>query len=105
MPVIKSAIKKERRDRKVEKRNNDFRAELQSVIRKAKKIKTAQAISKAFSLIDKGVKHNIIRKNKASRLKSTLSKLAKPVSKARETIVKTKTSKVSKKLPAKRNRV
>lgn len=97
MPVIKSAIKKARRDKKVEKINDDFRVELQSVIKKAKKIKTAQAVSKAFSLIDKGVKRNIIHKNKAARLKSTFSRLAKPVGKLKKTIAKAKVYRTSKK--------
>ncbi len=97
MPVIKSAIKKLRRDKKREKENDVFRKSFDSAIRLAKKQKSHNSINKAVSIIDRAVKRNIIHKNKAARIKSSLSKLAKPVSKAQKTIAKTKTSKVSKK--------
>ena len=76
MPVIKSAIKKLRKDRKREKVNDAQRAALESAIRKARK--SPSKINAAFSAIDRAVKKNIIHKNKAARIKSSLSKLSKP---------------------------
>lgn len=76
MPVIKSAIKKLRRDKKREKQNDDFRKNLQAIIRAAKKQKTPKKINEAFSAIDKAVKKNLIHKNRAARIKSSLSKPA-----------------------------
>jgi small subunit ribosomal protein S20 len=78
MPVIKSAIKKLRRDKKREKANDSFRQDLDLAIHAAKKQKTAKSVSSAVSMVDKGVKKNLIHKNTAARIKSSLSKLAKP---------------------------
>jgi len=80
MPVIKSAIKKLRQDKKREKQNDSVRNALKSSIRSAKKTKAGKSVAKAMSIVDKAAKLNIIHPNKASRLKSSLSKLAKPVS-------------------------
>ncbi len=80
MPVIKSAIKKLRQDKKKEKQNDAIREQLKSAIRSAKKVKTGKSVTKAISKVDKAAKLNIIHNNKAARLKSSLSKLAKPVS-------------------------
>ena len=80
MPVIKSAIKKLRQDKKREKRNNDLRDSVKNAIRLAKKSKSGKTIAKAISTVDKAAKKNIIHKNKAAKLKSTLSKIGKPVS-------------------------
>lgn len=75
MPVIKSAIKKLRKDKKREKENNAFRNNVEQAIKKAKKGKTVKLVSEAFSLLDKSVKKNLLHKNKAARVKSALSKL------------------------------
>jgi len=96
MPVIKSSIKKLRKDRKREVVNDKFRDELKNAIRKAKKSKTILNINRATSIIDKGVKRNILHKNKAARIKSSLSKFAKPVKKGAKKVVK-KISKPTKK--------
>ena len=98
MPVIKSAIKKLRRDRKVKIANDLVRANLDRALRQAKKQKTAKAVSAAVSKVDRAVKKNLIHKRRAARIKSGLSKLAKPTSKTA-----TKTARPSKKtLPAKK---
>lgn len=80
MPVIKSAIKKLRQDKKREKRNDDLREILKSTVRAAKKTKTGKSVSKAVSIVDKAAKNKIIHQNKASRIKASLSKIAKPQS-------------------------
>lgn len=81
MPVIKSAIKKLRRDRKVTRANDLFRASLNHALKTASKQKTAKAVSAAVSLVDRAVKKNLMHKNRAARIKSSLSKLARPASK------------------------
>jgi len=78
MPVIKSAIKKLRKDRKREKVNDEFREGLDRAIRNAKKVKSSKAVSAAVSIIDRAVKNNLMHQNRAARIKSALSKLAKP---------------------------
>ncbi len=80
MPVIKSAIKKLKQDRKREKENDMLRDALKSAVRTAKKDKSSKSVAKAVSTVDKAAKHKIIHSNKASRLKAALSKIAKPVS-------------------------
>lgn len=75
MPVIKSAKKKLRADRKRQSANKKMEALVSAFIKKAQRKPTPESIREAFSLIDGGVKKNIIHKNKAARLKSRLSKL------------------------------
>ncbi len=77
MPVIKSAIKKLRRDRKREKENDLFRKNLDKALRSARKQKTASKVKEAVSIVDKAVKKNLLHKNKAARIKSSLAKLSK----------------------------
>jgi len=75
MPVIKSAIKKLRRDKKQEKENNLFRASVEKAVKEATKSPTQKAAGAAFSLVDKAVKKNLLHKNKAARIKSKISLL------------------------------
>ena len=74
MPVIKSAIKKLRKDRKRTIENDAFRNNLEKVVRAAKKTRSKRDVSLAFSVIDKAVKKHIIHANKGKRMKSSLSK-------------------------------
>lgn len=101
MPVIKSAIKKLRQDRKREKRNDDLRDDLKSVVRQAKKVKSGKAVAQAVSVVDKAAKNKIIHANKAARLKSSLTKLAKPV--AAKTVKNAPAKAAAKKAPAKKS--
>ena len=78
MPVIKSAIKKLRRDKKREKENDWFRRKLDMAVRIAKKQKSAKTTASAFSIVDRAVKKNLMHKNRAARIKSSLAKLARP---------------------------
>jgi small subunit ribosomal protein S20 len=77
MPVIKSAKKKLRVDKKRESANKKMRANIDFVIKKAQKRATPENIKIAFKAIDKGVKKDIFHKNKAAHIKSRLSKLIK----------------------------
>lgn len=91
MPVIKSAAKKLRQDRKRESANQKIRKSLKAAFKKALKSPTLPNVNSAFKLIDKAAKNKIIHKNKAARFKSKLSKLGpkKTVSKKAETPKKT----------------
>lgn len=75
MPVTKTA----KRALRVSKRkflvNADIRKRLEVALREAKKSKTTEKIGKAMSLADRAAKKNVIHKNKASRIKSSLAKL------------------------------
>lgn len=77
MPVIKSAQKKLRADRNKEKANNLWRSLFKKALKTARKKPTPANISNAVKIIDKLAERNIIHKNKAARIKSSLSKLIK----------------------------
>ena len=75
MPVTKTAKRALRvSERKVE-RNKTVRTNLEVAIRLAKKSKKEKDIKSASSLADRAAKNNVIHANKASRIKSSLSKL------------------------------
>lgn len=98
MPIIKSAIKKLRKDKKRTALNRQKEKTLKEALKKAIKTPTAQNVQKATSLIDKAAKNHLIHKNKAARLKSKLAKLlVKKIVKASKRAKKP--SKKSKKSP------
>lgn len=76
MPIIKSAIKKVRKDKKRTKVNDRYVKAYQTTLKKIKKggSDVKKSISLFYSQIDKAVKHHVIHKNKAVRLKSRVSK-------------------------------
>ncbi len=78
MPVIKSAIKKLRQDKKRQKQNENIERKMDQAYKKALKVRSEKTVASAFSTIDKAVKANIIHKNKAARLKTKLAK-SKPI--------------------------
>lgn len=92
MPVTKTAKRALRSSNRKAVVNKSIIKDLEILIRQAKKSKAADIIKKAVSLADRAAKKKVIHKNKAGRIKSALSKLAKPVKSA-----KTSTKKVSKK--------
>lgn len=75
MPLIKSAKKKLRQDVKRTVQNKKVKDTFRKTVKKAKTNPSAKTVMEAFSIIDKTAKKNIIHKNKASRMKSALSKL------------------------------
>lgn len=97
MPVTKTA----KRALRVSKRkflvNADIKKRLEVALREAKKGKSAEKIRKAMSLADRAAKKNVIHKNKASRIKSSLAKLMPRPKKA------AKKSKASKKKTTKKS--
>lgn len=92
MPVIKSAKKKLRQDRKRTLRNKNQQNLFKKMVKLAQKNPSEENIKKAVSAVDKAAKKNIIHKNKAARIKSTLSKLSGKKPKPRKTKVSAVTS-------------
>jgi len=90
MPVIRNAKKKLKVDRKRESANKKTKTSINFAIKKAQRKPIPANIQKAFKVIDKGVKKDIFHKNKASRIKSRLSKLA---GKKSQSLTKSKTPK------------
>lgn len=76
MPLIKSAIKKMRKDKERTLRNKKRETTMRKMVKEARRTPDAKNLTSAFSALDKAVKVNLIHKNKASRLKSRLAKLA-----------------------------
>lgn len=76
MPVIKSAIKKMRKDKVRTARNRSREDNLKALIKKAKLTKSKKDLQAAFSALDKAAKVHLIHPNKTARLKSRLSKQA-----------------------------
>lgn len=74
MPLIKSAIKKLRKDRARTARNKIKKENIKSLIKKARSDNNSANLQAVFSALDKATKTNLIHKNKAARLKSRLSK-------------------------------
>ena len=75
MPVLKHAKKKMRQDKKRTLQNKRVRVVYREMLKIAKASPTQETVSDAFSSLDRAVKQHIMHKNKAARLKSSLSKL------------------------------
>jgi ribosomal protein S20 len=73
MPVTKTAKRALRVSKKKQNANSQWRAKLEIALRAAKKEKSKARLVKAISLADRLAKSNIIHKNKAARIKKTLS--------------------------------
>ncbi|OGE26523.1 hypothetical protein A3H85_03785 [Candidatus Daviesbacteria bacterium RIFCSPLOWO2_02_FULL_40_8] len=76
MPIIRSAIKKMRKDKLRTARNAKREEGMKRAIKTARHTPNPKNLTAAFSALDKAAKVNLIHVNKASRLKSRLSKLA-----------------------------
>lgn len=74
MPIIKSAIKKVRKDKLRTARNRKRELSLKSLIKKARTTKSQKDLKSVYSALDKAAKVKLIHPNKAARLKSRLSK-------------------------------
>ncbi len=77
MPILKSAIKKQRQGEKRRLGNLDTKKRIKSLLDSFKKKPAPGAYTKLVSALDKAAKTNVIHKNRAGRLKSRLSKLLK----------------------------
>ena len=77
MPILKSAVKKLKADKRREKENAKVRQAYKSALKQARAKKSKAAVTKAFQVLDRAAKKKVIHKNKASRLKSRLARLLK----------------------------
>lgn len=77
MPILRNAKKALRASQKKTIINTQVKSKLKTAIDEMKKSPAADKLSLAFSAVDRGVKKNILQKNKAARIKSSLSKLLK----------------------------
>lgn len=78
MPLIRSAKKKMRKDIKRTAHNREIETALKGLIKQTRQKPSSELLTKTFSALDKAVKINLIHANKASRLKSRISKLISP---------------------------
>ena len=78
MPVTKQAIKKVRSDRRKTLMNSKRKRVLKAAIVTFRKKPTPEGLRIVFKAADRAAKTNVIHKNRASRLKSRLSRLLKP---------------------------
>ena len=92
MPVTKTAKRALRGSKRKGAVNKKIISVLEISVRRAKKTRKSSDIQKAISQADKARKKNVIHKNKAARIKSSLSKLF-----PKGTIKNTKPKKNSKK--------
>lgn len=74
MPIIASAKKKMRQDKKRETRNAKIVKAFKDVVKKARASTTPAQLQKAYAALDSAAKKHIIHPNKAARLKSRLAK-------------------------------
>lgn len=95
MPIIKSAKKALRQTRTRTEANKQKKQTLKQEIKKFKVSKDQKSLNLIFSLADKAVKSGILHKNKAKRIKSSLSKIIASPKAGKE--ITTKTAKASKK--------
>ena len=82
MPVTKTAKRALRGSKKKASINKITVTKLEVAVRRAKKSKSSKDIIVAVSLADKAAKKKAIHKNKAARIKSSLTKLMPKVKKA-----------------------
>ena len=84
MPVTKTAKRALRSSKKKQKINTKTTSSLSVATRSAIKSGQKKQIQKAISLVDRAAKKKVIHANKASRIKSRLSKLLLGKTKAKK---------------------
>lgn len=77
MPITKSAIKKQRVDKKRLSVNAPIKGQVKSTLKAARSKPSKESISAFYTAVDRAVKKNLIPDRTASRLKSRLVKLSK----------------------------
>lgn len=75
MPIIKSAIKKLRADKKRQQVNKAIKSKAINLLSLFRKEKKVEGLSAVFSAIDRAAKKRVFHPKKADRLKSRLAKL------------------------------
>jgi len=74
MPITSSAKKALRRDKRRALVNKKIRKKYRNALKKARENPTKKNLKNAYSALDRAAKKGVIHKNKASRLKSRLTK-------------------------------
>jgi small subunit ribosomal protein S20 len=77
MPIIRSAIRKQRADKRKAGVNARTRNLLKDAVRVMRRKPTKENQKKMFVALDRAARKKVIHKNKAARLKSRLSRLVK----------------------------
>ena len=77
MPIIQSAIKQLRQDKKRTIQNKAVKRAYKDAMKQAVEKGTKKLTQNAYSIIDKAAKKNVIHKNKAARLKHQVASHAK----------------------------
>lgn len=77
MPITKSAIKKQRQDKKRVKINEPIRGRVKSTIKAARSKPTLASIASLYSAVDRAVAKKLMSLRTASRMKSRLVKFAR----------------------------
>lgn len=77
MPMTKSAIKKQRVDRKRTRVNKPIASLVKTTFKQAKSKPDSMIIGRTYSAIDIAVKKNLIKANTGARMKALLVKTAK----------------------------
>jgi len=105
MPLLKHAKKKLRQDKVRTIRNKKLKDSFKKLVKEARVEKSAESVSKAFSSVDKAVKHHLMHKNKAARMKAAITKIAEGKS-VEQKVVKKKVAKkgTTKKATAKKKK-
>lgn len=74
---VPSALKRDRQSERNRLRNKAFRSQVNTVIKEFRSCEAAKAptcLSAIYSIMDKGVKKGVFKKNKADRFKSRMTK-------------------------------
>ncbi len=74
MPIIRSAKKKMRQDKKRTEQNRQKETALKGLLKNARRTPSVELMNQAASSLDKASKTHLIHPNKAARLKSRLAK-------------------------------
>ena len=77
MPITKSAIKKQRVDKKRTKQNLPLLGRVKTSIKEARIKATPDKLKIVYSTLDRAVKHHLVPKRRAARLKSRIAKKSK----------------------------
>jgi len=77
MPITKSAIKKQRADKKRTLRNLPITGRVKSALKKVRVDLNPKAMKELQSAMDRAVKKSLIPKHRAARLKSRVAKKIK----------------------------
>ena len=76
MPIIKSAQKRMRSSARKETQNLKVKQAYKGAVKEARANKSDETVKIAYKALDKAAKRGVIHNNKASRLKSRISKNA-----------------------------